>query len=166
MNLYKFYFVVFFIGQFALAKGQHFIISGMATFTGISSNATSINFKSNANCIDVQSGVAVLKNTINLGQFVINCKENQQFNQLGLRMFPIPVVANAKIRFTNTPPLTEKFTLSIWDIEGRLMMDRTETGYQIYQGLTLNLTYLIPGNYVFKITSSQYVDAIKFVKVK
>lgn len=146
--------------------GQNFILSGMGSFSGISSNATAINFKSNASCIDVQSGISVLNYTPNFGEFVINCKEDQQFNRLGLRLFPNPVVANTKVRFTNTPPLNEQFKLSIWDVEGRLLMSRKETGYQIFQGLTLNLSYLIAGDYIFKIESSQYVDAIKFVKIK
>ena len=145
---------------------QNFIISGLGYFPGISSNATSINFKSKASCIDVQSGIAVLNNTINYGEFVVNCKENQQFNQLGLRLFPNPVISNTKIRFINTPPLNEYFKLSIWDVDGKLMMSQNETGYQVYQGLLLNLNYLIAGNYIFKIESSQFVDAIKFVKVK
>ena len=166
MNLYKIIFVLLLIASQQDLKGQYFIVSGMANFPSISSNTTSLNFKSNTNCIDVQSGVAVLNNNINLGEFVINCKEDQQFNRLGLRMFPIPVLTNTKVRFTNTPPLSEMFKLSIWDIEGRLLMSRKETGYQLFQGLTLNLNYLIPGNYVFKIESAQFIDAIKLVKVQ
>jgi hypothetical protein len=76
------------------------------------------------------------------------------------------VISNTKIRFINTPPLKEFFKLSIWDIHGRLFMSRNETGYQIFQGLSLNLNYLVAGDYIFKIESSQFVDAIKFVKIK
>jgi hypothetical protein len=54
----------------------------MSSYSGISSNATTLNFNSKASCIDVQSGIAVLTNTINYGEFVVNCSENQQFNQL------------------------------------------------------------------------------------
>lgn len=138
----------------------------MGSFPVISSNATAINFKSNISCIDVQSGIAVLNNTYNIGEFVINCNENQQFNKLGLRLFPIPVINNAKARFTNTPPLNELFKISIWNVDGQMIMSRSETGYQMFQGLMLNFNYLTAGNYIFKIESSKYVDAIKFIKVK
>lgn len=145
---------------------QQYLLSGMGFFPGILNNTTAINFKSNASCIDVESGIPVLNNTYNTGIFVINCKENQAYNSLGLKLFPIPVVTNAKARFTNTPPLHEMFKLTIWDVEGRLIMSSKETGYQIFQGVTLPLSNLTAGNYIFKIESSEYLDAIKFVKVK
>jgi hypothetical protein len=166
MKVFKLISLVVLICFSNIAKSQNFIISGMGSFPDISSNATAINFKSTASCIDVQSGIAVLNNTYNIGEFVINCKENQQFNKLGLKLFPIPVVNNAKARFTNTPPLNEIFHLTIWDVEGKMVMSKKETGYQMFQGLLLNLNYLGSGNYIFKIETSQYVDAIKFVKVK
>lgn len=166
MKLFKLTSVIVLIAYANSSISQNFIISGMSSFSGISSNATTLNFNSKTSCIDVQSGIAVLTNTINYGEFVVNCSENQQFNQLGLRLFPNPVISNTKIRFINTPPLNELFKLSIWDIHGRLLMSRRETGYQVFQGLSLNLNYLIAGDYIFKIESSQFVDAIKFIKIK
>jgi hypothetical protein len=87
-----------------------------------------------------------------------------QYNTLGIKLFPNPVSSNTKVKFVNTPPLTETFNLSIWTAEGNLINTRKELGYNLFQGLTLDLGGLTSGTYVLKIESTQFVDAIKFIK--
>jgi hypothetical protein len=43
-------------------------------------------------------------------------------------------------------------------------MSKKETGYNIFQGINLDLGNIIAGSYVLKIESSNYVDAVKFIK--
>lgn len=146
------------------AKAQAFMMSSIGSFAGTSSNIAAINFKSVANCIDVQSGIAVLKGERNDGQFAINCEVKMQFNTLGIKMYPNPVSNVTKVKFINTPPLTETFNLSVWTIEGAMVNTRKETGYNLFQGLTIDLGNLTGGSYVLKIESASFVDAIKFIK--
>ena len=112
----------------------------------------------------MQSGVAVLNGTRGNGQFAINCEVTMKFNTLGIKLFPNPVSTTAKVKFVNTPPLTETFNLSIWSTEGGLISTRKETGYNLFQGMTLDLSGLNSGTYVLKIESDNFVDAIKFIK--
>jgi hypothetical protein len=70
----------------------------------------------------------------------------------------------AKIKLNNTPPLTETFSLSIWTTEGALIRSQKETGYNLFQGLNIDLSGLVSGTYILKIESPTYVDAIKFIK--
>ena len=140
------------------------MMSSVGVLSGSSSNATSINFKSNANCIDVQTGIAVFKGTRSFGDFAVNCAITQQFNSLGIKLFPNPVRTSTKVKFINTPPLTETFNLSIWSTEGAMLFSKKETGYNIFQGVLIDLSSLASGTYVLKIESTQYVDAIKFIK--
>jgi len=88
-----------------------------------------------------------------------------KFNSLGVRMFPNPVNNTAKIKLNNTPPLTETFNLTIWTTEGMLVRTQKETGYNLFQGLNIDLSALIAGTYILKIESPAYMDAIKFIKV-
>ena len=146
------------------ASAQGIMMSSVGSFAGTTGSIAAINFKSSATCIDVQSGIAVLKGERNDGQFAINCEVKMQFNTLGIKLYPNPVVNVTKVKFENAPPLTETFNLSIWTTEGAMINTRKETGYNLFQGLTIDLGNLNAGSYVLKIESASFVDAIKFIK--
>ena len=156
--------VVLAVPQATNAQAAAFVMSSVGAMANTASTSSAINFKSTANCIDVQTGVAVLSGTRANGQFAINCEVTMQFNALGIKLFPNPVSSSTKVKFVNTPPLTETFNLSIWTAEGMLITTRKETGYNLFQGMTLDLSGLNSGTYVLKIESTQFVDAIKFIK--
>jgi len=149
---------------FNKADAQSFLMSSVGMMSNTSSNATAVNFKSNATCIDVQSGIAVFSGTRGFGEFAVNCAIAQEFNTLGIKLFPNPARTTTKAKFINTPPLTETFSVSIWNTEGAMISTRKETGYSIYQGIMLDVSNLISGSYVLKVESTQFVDAIKFIK--
>jgi len=69
-----------------------------------------------------------------------------------------------KVKFVNTPPLTESFNLSVWTTDGALLSIRKESGYNLFQGINLDVSALGSGSYVLKIESQNYVDALKFIK--
>lgn len=148
----------------ASVQAQSFLMSSVGMMSNTSSNATAVNFKSNATCIDVQSGIAVFSGTRGFGDFAVNCAIAQEFNTLGIKLFPNPARTTTKAKFINTPPLTETFSVSIWNTEGAMISTRKETGYSIYQGIMLDVSNLISGSYVLKVESTQFVDAIKFIK--
>lgn len=141
-----------------------FSMSSIGMIGNSNSNATAISFKSVANCLDVQSGIAVLNGTRANGQFVTNCDVNIKFNTLGIMLFPNPVLGATKVKFKNTPPLTENFNLSIWTMEGAIVYTSKTSGYNIFQGVIVNMGQLIAGSYIMKIESASYADAIKFIK--
>ena len=139
-------------------------MSSIGSIGNSSSSVSSLNFKSTAACLDVQNGLAVLKGSRNTGEFAINCEVSLKFNSLGIKLFPNPVNGATNVKFINTPPLTETFNLSIWSTDGAIVNTRKETGYNLFQGLTMDLSGLTPGSYVLKIESSNFADAIKFIK--
>lgn len=164
----KFSIVIFTLCMFCLiqvnAQQPVFVMSSIKSMAGSTSSVSAINFKSNAACLDVQNGLVVLKGERNTGEFAINCEVTMKFNNLGIKLFPNPVNNATKVKFINTPPLTEVFNLSIWNTEGAIMNNRKENGYNLFQGLTMDLSWLAPGSYVLKIESNNFVDAIKFIK--
>ena len=143
---------------------QQLTMSSMGILENTSSLSAAINFKSNAKCIDVQSGIAVLNGFKGYGEFVVNCSVKQQFNILGVKLFPNPVITRSKIKFTNTPSLTENFNVTIWNTEGELVKSMKESGYNIFQGLLIDFSTLSPGGYILKIESPEYIEALKFIK--
>lgn len=166
-NYKIFLILVFFILTSSLkvyAQNAPFIMSSVGSFPNAANSMSSINFKSIANCIDIQTGIAVLKGERGAGEFTYNCEVSMKFNSLGVKLFPNPVNTFTKIKLQNPPPLTEVFNLSIWSTDGVMLLTKKETGYNLFQGLTIDLNNINAGTYVLKIESSHFIDAIKFIK--
>ncbi len=146
------------------AQSPVFVMSSIGNIGGTTSSISALNFKSTAACLDVQNGVAVLKGNRNTGEFALNCEVTMKFNSLGIKLFPNPVNSATNVKFVNAPPLNEIFNLSIWSTDGAIINTKKETGYNLFQGLIMDLSGLTPGSYVLKIESNNFVDAIKFIK--
>lgn len=146
------------------AQSPVFVMSSIGNIGGTTSSISALNFKSTAACLDVQNGVAVLKGNRNTGEFALNCEVTMKFNSLGIKLFPNPVNSATNVKFVNAPPLNETFNLSIWSTDGAIINTKKETGYNLFQGLIMDLSGLTPGSYVLKIESNNFVDAIKFIK--
>ena len=141
-----------------------FMMSSMGSIPGASNTGMAIQFNSIATCLNVQNGVAVLNGVRGSGQFAINCEVTLKINSLGIKLYPNPVNTTTKVKLVNTPPLTETFNLSVWTTEGALLSTRKESGYNLFQGINLDVSALGSGSYVLKIESENYVDALKFIK--
>jgi hypothetical protein len=159
----KYILLLFIVLKCSMAEAQ-IVMSSIGMMGNASSTINALNFKSSTTCIDVQSGVAVLNGQRGNGQFTMNCEVTMKINSLGVRLFPNPVNHITKIKLNNTPPLTETFSLSIWTTEGALIRSQKETGYNLFQGLNIDLSGLTNGAYILKIESQNYMDAIKFIK--
>jgi hypothetical protein len=141
-----------------------FIMSSVGTIQNMSNNSMAVTFNSTATCLNVQNGTAVLNGDRGTGAFAVNCEVNTKFNTLGIKLYPNPVTSNTKVKFINTPPLTDQFSISIWSAEGFKISAGKATGYEIYQGKLLDLSGLIPGSFIIQIESEKYRDALKFIK--
>ena len=141
-----------------------FIMSSVGGIQNMSNNSMAVTFNSSATCLNVQNGTAVLTGDRGTGNFTINCEVIAVFNSLGIKLYPNPVSVNTKVKFMNTPPLTDQFSISIWNAEGFKVREAKATGYEIYQGKGMDFSHLIPGSYIIQIESDKYVDAIKFIK--
>lgn len=139
-------------------------VSSIGLIGGSAANISAINFNSIATCIDIKSGIVVLTGKRAAGEFALNCEVSMQYNSLGVKMFPNPVQNQTKVKATNTPPLNEKFNLTIINANGAIISSRKETGYNLFQGLTIDLGNLQSGTYLLKIDSPKFVDVIKFIK--
>ena len=139
-------------------------VSSIGSIGGSAANISAINFNSISTCIDVKSGIVVLTGKRANGEFALNCEVSMQYNSLGVKMFPNPVQNQTKVKTTNAPPLKEVFNLTIVSVNGAIISTRKETGYNLFQGLTIDLGNLQSGTYLLKIDSPKFVDVIKFIK--
>jgi len=158
-----FILLIIFIKLSPSARAQ-MIMSSIGRMGNASSTISALNFKSIASCIDVQSGVAVLNGARGNGEFAFSCEVVMNYNSLGIKLFPNPVNSSTKVKFINAPPLTEQFNLQVYTAEGQFISSKKESGYNLFQGITIDLGTLTSGTYILKITSTGFVDAIKFIK--
>ncbi len=148
----------------AQATTGAFIMSSVGVIQNMSNNSMAVTFNSTATCLNVQNGTAVLTGDRGTGSFAVNCEVNTKFNTLGIKLFPNPVTANTKVKFINTPPLTDQFVISVWSAEGFKITSGKATGYELYQGKQLDFSGLTTGSYILQIESATYNDALKFIK--
>ena len=141
-----------------------FIMSSVGGLQNMSNNSMAVTFSSSATCLNVQNGTAVLTGDRGDGNFAINCEVNTIFNSLGIKLYPNPVGANTKVKFINTPKLTDQFTISVWNAEGFQISSSKATGYELFQGKGMDFSSLIAGSYIIQIESDKYRDALKFIK--
>ena len=141
-----------------------FIMSSVGGLQNMSNNSMAITFSSSATCLNVQNGTAVLTGDRGTGNFAVNCEVNTIFNSLGIKLYPNPVGASTKVKFINTPPLADQFTISVWNSEGFKINSAKATGYEIFQGKGMDFSSLIAGSYIIQIESEKYRDALKFIK--
>ena len=141
-----------------------FIMSSVGGLNNMSNNSMAVTFSSSATCLNVQNGTAVLTGNRGTGSFAINCDVDTKFNTLGIRLYPNPVTTNTKVKFINTPPLADQFTISVWNSEGFKISSAKATGYEIFQGKGMDFSSLIAGSYIIQIESEKYTDALKFIK--
>ena len=141
-----------------------FIMSSVGGLQNMSNNSMAVTFSSSATCLNIQNGTAVLTGDRGTGNFAINCEVNTKMNTLGIKLYPNPVIATTKVKFVNTPPLNDQFTISIWGTDGFKITSGRATGYEIFQGMPLDFSMLQAGSYIIQIESEKYTDALKFIK--
>lgn len=143
---------------------QTFTMSSIGSLDRNTALSHTIDFKSTSTCINVQTGLAVLRGIRNDGTFNINCYLDLNYNQLSIKMFPIPTQNNAIVKLENLPAYSTDFSLSVWTLDGVQLLQRKETGSNLSQGVSLDVSTLPIGSYVLKIESAKHLEAIKFIK--
>lgn len=165
MSFYKIcLFIIVFIMFHQLNFAQQIIMSSTNKMNQNTTLSTPIYFKSNNQCIDIQSGMAILNSNNKTGVFETNCIINHQFNALNMVLLPNVVNSTAFLKFKNKPDQTSVFNITIWNTEGLLIKTFYQTGIQIYDGIQLNMLSISPGGYILKAESLQNREALKFIK--
>jgi hypothetical protein len=146
------------------AQSATFTISSVGEFPGMPSVSSPSQFISTNTCLDVQTGVAVLEGERGTGVFAINCEIPSNINTLGVNIFPNPASSVVKVKFEHTPPLTENFNVTVIRADGVILMTTKESGYSIFQGISIDVSRFPSAGYILKIESAKYVDVAKFIK--
>ena len=145
------------------AQTGAFRMSSNSHIPNTASSTSAIQFNSDTECIVVQTGVYATT-WGEYKRFVINCEIDYDRKNIRIKFYPNPVKNFAKLQFIDTPPLTDKYELNVYDMLGHKISTREESGYNLYQGVMLDFSNLTGSPYVLQIKSGTYVDVIKFIK--
>jgi hypothetical protein len=146
--------------------GGAFVMSSVGSIQNLSNNSMPVTFSSNIACLNIQNGTSILISENGNGLFEMNCKIAAKFNSLGIQLFPNPVSSISKIKLFNTPPMNENFVITVWGADGfKLIVEKT-SGFEMIVGKTIDFSKLTPGAYVVQVESSNFLDALKFIKAK
>ena len=145
-------------------NAQHLIISSLGVYNSTNCISNPIQVKSVSKCLDVQTGIAVLNGYRNLGDFLMDCEVSLHTNKIEIKMFPVPVQNAAIVKYSNSGSVSDEYTISIWSINGILLLQQKELGSNLFNGVTLNVVFLPPSTYLLKIESSLNYDILKFIK--
>ena len=146
--------------------GGVFVMSSVGSIQNFSNNSMPVTFSSNIACLNIQNGTSILISENGNGSFEMNCKIAVKFNSLGMQLFPNQVSTESKIKLLNTPPTNESFVITVWGADGfKLIVEKT-SGIEMKVGKTIDFSKLTPGTYVVQVESSNFLDALKFIKAK
>lgn len=166
ISLYILFSLVFPQMLSAQQTGGVFIMSSVGVLQNMSNNSLAVIFNTTATCLNIQNGSAVIIGDRGTGAFVINCDVATKFNSLGIQLYPNPVGVNTKVKFINTPPLNDQFSIAIWNAQGFKISSIKATGYEILHGKQMDFSGLEAGTFIIQVESEKYKDALKFIKAK
>ena len=146
--------------------GSAIVMSSVGSIQNISNNSMALSFNSNIACLNIQNGTIVLTGEKGTGDFDLNCKSKAKFNSLGIQLSPNPVNAIAHLKSSNTPPLNETFLITIWGMDGFKIMTEKMTSSEFILGKKIDFSKLTAGTFIIQVESSNFVDALKFIKSK
>ena len=157
----KKYLIVMFVLGCINSHAQLFRMSATSYVSELSSSSSFIQY-AGVNCVTIQTGL--YSGTVGkFNLFVIDCEFN--YKRIRIKFYPNPVINNAKLQLINTD-LNDKYQINIYDILGLKISTINEYGYNLNNGVLLNLNDLPTNTYILEVSSKSFRDVIKFVKEK
>lgn len=143
-----------------------FVMSSVGSIQNASNSSMALTFTSNNACLNIQNGTTVLTGERATGLFALNCNVVSKFNTLGIKLFPNPVNLISNIKIINKPTTNEIFIITVFSSDGVKLFNDRATGEQLFQGKQVDFSSLSTGTFVIQVESTNYLDAIKFIKAK
>ena len=156
-------FIIIYL-QIQLVSGQHFILSTVSAFPKLTAISNPIYFKSNDACLDIQAGFSVVIGAKNQGEFITNCDLPLKLEKINLQVFPNPGNEITYLRVDDNIPQMENFQISIYTITGMPVYQTFESGSDLHQGITIDVSQLNQGRYFINISSKNFQSSQKFTK--
>lgn len=155
---------IFLNTPFCKAQSMSFQINSIGHTPNMTVSSLSFQFETISNCLFVGNGLAIYQSKSTSAPFRLDCIIPFAFEQNGLKIFPNPVGNSPKIQFIKKNLTNTLFTIRIYNVEGKLVLEETRNGFALSTGILLNTSRLISGNYLVQVLSANSVDLLRIIK--
>jgi len=155
---------IFCLAKTAKTQSLSFQINSIASTQAITTGSLSFQIDHMANCFFLGNGLSIYKPKSINRTVEEGCKVPIQFGQYGLRIYPQPIGDHPRIQLTKFPIPNESFTIRCYSIDGKLILEETQTGWALSNGTILNTSKLLSGAYIVQVISENSLDILQVIK--
>ncbi len=159
-------FISVFLICINLCKAQSisFQINSIGNTPNMTVSSLSFQLENISACLNVSNGLAIYQTNSSSAPFKLDCIIPVAFEKNGLKIFPNPVGNSPKIQFLNKNLTNTLYAIRVYNIEGKLVLEETRNGFALSNGVILNTSRLISGNYLVQVLSANSVDLLRIIK--
>lgn len=159
-------FISVFLSCINLCKAQSisFQINSIGNTPNMTVSSLSFQLEQIANCLFVGNGLSIYQTSLSNAPFKMDCIVPIKFDRLGLKIFPNPIGNGPKIQFLQKNLSNTLFNIRFYNVEGKMVLEQSKTGFELSSGGILNTTSLFAGNYIVQVLSANSVDLIQVIK--
>lgn len=146
------------------AQSLSFQINSMASNSQMTIGGLSFQIDHLANCYFLANGLSIyIPQTAN--RVTDNgCKVSLLLGQYGLKIYPQPIGNHPRVQLTKWPIPNEAFTIKLYTIEGRMVLEEVHSGLALSTGTNLNTSKLFAGAYIMQVLSENSLDILQVIK--
>jgi len=123
-----------------------------------------VSISKNADCLRLNTGLAVYMAERGTGAFVLACKTNTETPDVEIKLFPNPVYTYARLVSMALLSQERQLTLTVLDAAGRTVMTLQRPSDQLYAGIVIEMSRLGAGSYFLRIDGQKIHRVIPFIK--
>lgn len=155
---------IFFQAKSVHAQSLSFQINSIGSNQHITTGSLSFQIDYIAHCYMLANGLPIYKPKSTSRIIENGCAVPLLFGQYGLSIYPQPIGNYPRLQLTKSPISNELFTIRWYSIEGRLMLEQTQSGLALSTGTILNTSKLFAGAYIVQVISDNSLDIIQVIK--
>lgn len=162
------YIIIFFLGivhcNSIKAQSLSFQINSIGANPNMTTGSLSFQVESISNCLFIANGLSIYKPQLSSNIIMSGCSVPIQFDHYGLKIYPQPIGNSPRIQLTKAQIPNCNFTIRIYNIEGKLVLEDHKTSFALTAGSFLNTSKLFAGAYVVQVISESSIDIIQVIK--
>ncbi len=151
-------------GSFTHAQSLTFQINSIGNNPNMTTSSLSFHVESISNCILLANGLSIYKPQLTNKNIQRGCSIPIHFDHYGLKIYPQPIGSSPRIQLTKTQIPNSNFTIRIYNIEGKLVLEDHKTSAALSAGCLLNTSKLFAGAYIVQVISESSIDIIQVIK--
>ena len=156
--------LIVYVNKTSHAQSLSFQINSIGSNPQMTIGSLSFQIDQIANCFFLANGLSIYKPQSSISIIEDGCKVPIQFGQYGLKIYPHPLGDHPRIQLTKFPIPNESFTIRWYSIDGKLIMEETQSGWTLSNGTILNTSKLFAGAYVVQVISENSLDILQVIK--